>query len=78
MGCVKKLLASAELKDSPASTIQFELNTANGPGNELVHLQTSVWRIELSTAEFREFAETICEAGEVLKQTKGSAPEVIS
>ena len=70
MGCIKKMLGSAELKDYPAPKLELELNEGQGANRDVVHLQTALWRIELTEPEFKEFATTICEAGRKLRASK--------
>ena len=70
MGCIKKILGSAELKDYPVPNLAMELNGGNGVGCQVVHLQTALWRIELTEPEFRVFATTVCEAGRKLRASK--------
>jgi hypothetical protein len=72
MGCVRKVLSSAELKDYPASRLEMELN--EGGARDIVHLQTSLWRIELTNEEFRQFAESVVAAGQKLREVKGTTP----
>ena len=60
----------AELRDYPAPSLELELNEGAGAGREVVHLQTALWRIELTEPEFKEFAYTVCEAGRKLREIK--------
>jgi hypothetical protein len=70
MGCIKKVLSIAEFSNYPAPRLEMELNENGGVGHEVVHLQTALWRIELTEPEFKEFATTVCEAGIKLRDIK--------
>ncbi len=70
MGCIKKMLGVTELRDYSAPTLEFELNSATDGGGDLVHMQTAAWRIEMTEAEFKEFALTVHTAAEQLRRNK--------
>jgi hypothetical protein len=74
MGCIKRILGTAVLKDYPAPNLEMELNESPVAGHEIVHLQTVLWRIELSDAEFKEFAMAVCDAGKKLREVKFPSP----
>ena len=65
MGQISNILGRVDFQDNPCDYMDMELNT-----NETVHLQSNCWRIELSTQEFREFADAVCNACEKLKSIK--------
>ena len=71
MGSIKKILAKAELVDYPSESLEFELNHGPTGGVDIVHLQTDLWRVEITEGEFREFAETVIAATDKLKKIKG-------
>lgn len=64
------MLSVAELKDYPSPTLEMELNEEVGAGHEVVHLQTTLWRIELTKSEFKAFATAVCDAGKKLRDLK--------
>lgn len=65
MGRISKILGRVDFMDNPCEYVDIELNT-----NRSVHLQSNCWRIELTEQEFREFAESVCNASRKLKIIK--------
>jgi hypothetical protein len=65
MGQISNVLGRVDFQDNPCDYMDMELNT-----NRTVHLQSNCWRIELTEQEFREFADTVCDACEKLKNIK--------
>ena len=65
MGVIQKILSKAEVSKERGSFVEFELNEGGD-----IHIQNSVWRLEMRTPEFLEFAVACVEAGERLKALK--------
>jgi len=65
MGQISNVLGRVDFQDNPCDYMDMELNT-----NRTVHLQSNCWRIELTEQEFREFADTVCNARDKLKDIK--------
>ena len=66
MGVIQKILSSAKVGDERGGVVTFELNEGG-----VVHIQNSIWRIEMELQEFIEFATCCVEAGIRLKKLKG-------
>ncbi len=71
MGIVTQILGQAKFADNPVGGLDIEANLSIDGESEIVHLQTPVWRIDMSLEEFAEFAETVLVAGVKLRHAKG-------
>lgn len=65
MGQISNILGRVDFHDNPCEYVDIEFNT-----DRSIHLQSNCWRIELTEHEFREFANTLCEASQKLKTIK--------
>jgi hypothetical protein len=65
MGEVISDLGHTEFKDNPCEYLDIELNRGN-----IIHLQTTAWRIELTLNEFVDFSNTILAAASKLRKNK--------
>lgn len=60
MGDLIKHLSTIKLQNNPNKEISIEIN--RGDNQNIIHIQSESWRIELSEHEFREFATCMFES----------------
>lgn len=68
MGNLIKNLAEISFRDNSAKNLSIEINA--GDSEPIIHIQSPSWRMELTEAEFREFASSIVEAERKIKSYK--------
>lgn len=66
MGRQIQLLSQVELLDNAVDSIRFERNE-----DEVIHIQSQAWRIELTAIEFGQWCEAMHEAEIKLREIKG-------
>lgn len=63
MGKLKKVLATLD------NGVAIEVN--EGDGQDIIHIQTGTWRVELTEGEYRELCAAVCSAALTLRWKKG-------
>jgi hypothetical protein len=66
VGNIKKILSKATFDNNEVPYIEIELNDG-----EIIHLQNKTFRIEMNTLEYKQFAQQVVQAMQVLKRNKG-------